>query len=131
MNNAEFGMSVQKLICEQYNIIPNEWAQRQYESNYNSEYDKFKDVIPKIFKEIGAYPTVCVSFEKDPSNNNSINPNNFYLSNGMTLSVKTSHSRNSAKVAPNIVGQAGYEKLNYHFGHLCDETIEDQWDIKK
>lgn len=32
----------------------------------------------------------------------------------MTLSIKTSQSRNNAKVAPQIVGQAGYDKLNYH-----------------
>ena len=131
MNSAEFGMSVQKLICDEYNIIPNDWARRQYDSNYNSRYDGVKNLFPKIFNEIGAIPLKCLSFEPDRENGGTINPHNFYLSNGLTLSIKTSQSRNSAKVAPQIVGQAGYDKLNYHFGHLCDSKIVDQNDIKE
>ena len=34
MNSAEFGMSVQKLICDEFNVIPNDWAKKQYDSNY-------------------------------------------------------------------------------------------------
>ena len=131
MNNAAFGMTVQKLICEYFNIEPNEWAKRQFDSNYDEAYKDVEKLFPSIFKEIGARPEVCVSFEKDSTNNNSINPNNFYLNNGMTLSIKTTKSKTNSKVSPNIVGQAGYEKLNYYFGHLCDNEIEDQWDIKK
>lgn len=131
MNSAEFGMSVQKLICDEYNIIPSDWARRQYDSNYNSRYDGIKTLFPKIFNEIGAIPLKCLSFEPDRENGGTINPHNFYLSNGLTLSIKTSQSRNNAKVAPQIVGQAGYDKLNYHFGHLCDSKIVDQNDIKE
>ena len=130
-NNAEFGMSVQKLICEEFNVIPNDWAKKQYDSNYNSKYDGVKKIFPKIFSEIGAKPVECLSFEPDIENGGSINPHNFYLNNGLTMSIKTSQSRTNVKVAPQIVGQAGYEKLNYHFGHLSDSKIQNQSDIKE
>ncbi len=42
MNNAAFGMTVQKLICDVYDLNPNEWAKRQYESNYDSSFDGVK-----------------------------------------------------------------------------------------
>lgn len=131
MNSAEFGMSVQKLICDEFNVIPNDWAKKQYDSNYNSKYDGVKKLFPKIFNEIGAKPVKCLSFEPDIENGGAINPHNFYLSNGLTMSIKTSQSRTNAKVAPQIVGQAGYEKLNYHFGHLSGSKIQNQSDIKE
>lgn len=131
MNNAAFGMTVQKLICDVYDLNPNEWAKRQYESNYDSSFDGVKEIFPKIFNEIGAKPIKCLAFEEDKENGGAINPHNFYLSNGLTMSVKTTKSRTNSKVAPKIVGQAGYQQLNYHFGHIVNKTIENQDDIKK
>lgn len=131
INTAAFGMTVQKLICNYYDVLPNEWARKQFDSNYDSQYDDVVELFPKIFNEIGAKPYVCTSFERDAAYGGGIIPFNFYLNNGMTLSIKTTKSKKNSKVAPNIVGQAGYEKLNYYFGHLCDNEISDQWDIKK
>ena len=131
MNNATFGMTVQKLICEEYKLTPNDWAKRQYESNYDSKFNGVRELFPKIFNEIGARPIRCLSFEEDRENGGMINPHNFYLSNGLSLSIKTTKAYTNSKVAPKIVGQAGYQQLNYHFGHLCDKKIENQNDIKK
>ncbi|MDD4733397.1 MAG: hypothetical protein PHU05_00880 [Bacilli bacterium] len=131
MNNASFGMTVQKLVCDIYDLKANEWATKQYISNYDSRFDGVKSILPKIFNEIGAKPIKCLSFEKDIQNGGTINPHNFYLNNGMTLSIKTTKTKTNSKVAPNIVGQAGYEQLNYHFGHLYDKKIDNQFDIKK
>ena len=131
INNASFGMTVQKLICDYFDIVPNKWAMNQYKSNFDEQYKDVEKIFERIFNEIGAIPLKCLSFELDRENGGTINPHNFYLSNGLTLSIKTSQSRNSAKVAPQIVGQAGYDKLNYHFGHLCDSKIVDQNDIKE
>ena len=131
MNNATFGMTVQKLICDYYNIKPNEWAINQYNSNYNEIYKGVEKIFDKIFNEIGANPIKCLNFESDMENNGAINPHNFFLNNGMTLSIKTTKQKTNAKIAPKIIGQAGYDRLNYHFGHLYNKNIEDQEDIKK
>lgn len=131
MNNAAFGMTVQKLICDEYNLVPNEWAKKQYSSNFDAAYISVKKIFPKIFKEIGAIPVKCLNFEKDDVNGGTINPHNFLLSNGLTLAVKTTKSRTNSKVAPKIVGQAGLQQLNEHFGHLTNKIIENQDDIRK
>ena len=131
MNNAAFGMTVQKLICDEYSIKPNEWASKQYASNYDSAYINIKSKFSNIFNEIGSYPVKCLNFEDDVTNGGTINPHNFLLNNGMTLSIKTTQSRKNSKVAPKIVGQAGFDKLNYHFGHLVSDKIENQSDIKE
>ena len=38
MNNADYGLSLQKMICEEYGIEINDWAAAQFEANYNKEY---------------------------------------------------------------------------------------------
>ncbi len=128
MNSAAFGMSVQKLICEEYNIEPNEQAKNQYKANYSSRYDDVKILFSKIFDEVGAKPIKCLTFEKE---NGMQSPHNFLLDNKMTLSVKTTFNYKNSKVAPQVVGQAGYDKLNYHFSHLCENKIESKDDIKE
>ena len=51
-NNADLGLTVQKLICDKFNIIPNKKAQLQFKAAYNdylaSELDLNKN-IDKIF----------------------------------------------------------------------------------
>ncbi len=129
-NNSAFGMTVQKLICEEYNLETNEWAENQYDANYDSQYDGVRLLFPDIFNEIGANPVKCLSFERTSEFEDNSNPHNFLLSNGMTLSVKTTKSKKRGKVAPQIIGQAGYEKLNIHFNHLVENKIENPKDIK-
>ena len=131
INNAAFGMTVQKLICDYYNIKPNVWALNQYNSNYDGGYKEVEKIFDKIFEEIGAKPIKCLSFEENSENDSSISPHNFYLNNGMTLSIKTTKQKTNAKIAPKILGQAGYERLNYHFSHIYNNDIENQLDIKK
>lgn len=131
MNNASFGMTVQKLICDEYGIVPNDEASKQFESNFDKKYAGVKKIIPKIFNEIGYRPEKCITFEKNESKGKKFkSPHNFFLNNGSTLSIKTTLKKRSM-VAPQVIGQAGYKTLNYHFGHLIDYEIKSREDIKK
>lgn len=128
INNATFGLTVQKLICEEYNLTPSQWAEKQFSSNYHNAFDGVKEIFSQIFEELGSTPEECVTYSKEKETNN-LSPHNFYLKNKMTLSIKTTMKK-SGLVAPPIVGQAGYEKLNYHFGHLVSTEIKNQDDIR-
>lgn len=129
MNNADFGMTFKSLICQKYNISPNNTAKEQFQSNYNHSYEKIINPhIKKIFNQIGSEPIVCNSFEKDPNNKGRFLPYDFTLKNGCTLSIKT--NKNSDKVAPRVVGQAGLNTLNIIFSDIFDYVIEDKNDIK-
>ncbi len=129
-NPAAFGLTLQKIICEEYDVKCNEYAKKQFNSNYDSNYNNVKFILPNIFKEIQSFPVKCVTYEYDDKDGYTFSPHNFYLSNGLTLSIKTSLKKR-AFVAPQIVGQAGFDTLNYHFGHLYDAKIANQNDIKK
>lgn len=52
-NNSDYGLSLQKAICNCYEIEVNEWAAAQFKANYNDEYEEeFNTIIPIIFKTI-------------------------------------------------------------------------------
>lgn len=130
MNNASFGMSIQKYISDKYNLQINEYAKAQFEANAIELSNEQKNTINKIFKDLKDEPVECTTLQKSKKAGQRDKPYNFVLKSGKTLSIKT-NMKKAAMVCPNIVGQAGYEVLNYHFGHLVNGKITDQEDIKE
>lgn len=131
MNNADYGLSLQKTICEIYNLEINDWAKAQFDASYNKDYEEeLKDVSSSIFEKIGARPTRLLTYVKTYAENRyALSPHNFILDNGKTLSIRT--TKTSDKVAPRVVGQAGFPVLNDFFADIYGQEIKTQDDIKK
>lgn len=130
-NNADFGISLQKLICEHYKLEINEYAKGQFNANYSSEFDsELKPLCTRIFKDIGYKPIEFLTFTRELiSNKQTVSPHNFLLENGKTLSVRTLKTRD--KIAPRTIGQAGYSVLNDYFADIYGKEITSQEDIRK
>lgn len=130
-NNADYGLSLQKLICDHYDLDVNEHAFEQFRANYNSAYDR--ELIPlcsKIFKEVGSKPVLLLTYTKKLVNRKqTTSPHNFLLADGKTLSVRT--TRGSDKVAPRTVGQAGFAVLNDFFADVFGKKITSQQDVRR
>lgn len=127
-NNASIGFTFQKLICDKYNIIPDS---EQAINQFNSSYDKnlrqeIEPIIDAIFSSLDLKPIECTTLSLD--NSNKVLPYNFVLSDNSTISIRT--NINGCKVAPRIVGQAGFEKLNKYFSNIYGKQINSQNDIK-
>ena len=90
LNNAFLGMTVQKYICQKYNVeIPTE-AVAQFSSSYNEDYVAGLDaVLDRIFATIGQEPKVCTTFVPSSKARETLSPHNFTLTNGSTLSIRT------------------------------------------
>lgn len=130
LNNAFLGMTVQKFICQKYNIeIPAE-AVAQFSSSYNEEYAIGLDsVLEKIFAAIGQEPKVCTTFVPSSKARETLSPHNFTLTNGSTLSIRT--NKTGDKVAPRVVGQCGLYIFNAFFSELAGYEVEDKNYIKQ
>lgn len=130
-NNADYGISLQKLICDVYNLRVNGHAQEQFDANYNSSYDEeLQPLCKAIFKAIGSKPVRLLTYTKELVNSKqTTSPHNFLLANGKTLSVRT--TKGSDKVAPRTVGQAGVQVLNDYFSDIFGKEIKTQNDIKR
>lgn len=128
-NNAIVGFAFQKAICDIYNIkLISEEAKKQFDVVSDLELlDNLKPIIIEIFNELGVKPVECTTYKKNDKKQRI--PYNFILSNGKTLSVRTSNS--SGKVAPRVVGQAGYEKINENFKEIYGKDIVKKTDIKQ
>lgn len=128
-NNAMFGFMVQNAICKKYNIDDiNEKLANHFESNKDErlvEYIEF--LVDKVFDSTDLVPVKCTTFNID-SNGKEV-PYNFELLNGSTLSIRT--NVNGYKVAPRVIGQAGFEKLNMYFKDIYGKPITTQEDIKE
>lgn len=127
-NNASIGFTFQKIICDKYNIIPDS---EQAINQFNSSYDKnlrqeIEPIIDAIFSSLDLKPIECTTLSLD--NSNKVLPYNFVLSDNSTISIRT--NINGCKVAPRIVGQAGFEKLNKYFSNIYGKQINSQNDIK-
>ena len=131
MNNADYGLTLQKMICDKYNLEINDWAQAQFSSSYNKEYEEeLTPVVTKIFDEVKSKPTHLLTYSQEFTKNGiTTSPHNFELANGKTLSIRT--MKTSDKVAPKTVGQAGYSVLNEFFADIYGNKIENQVDIQK
>lgn len=131
MNNADYGLSLQKLICNVYGLEINENANKQFNSNFNPNYNQeLLAIIPIIFEKIGEPPQNLLTYSKELMNQRqTTSPHNFLLKSGKTLSIRT--TKTSDKVAPRTVGQAGFAVLNDYFSDIFGRFIENQEDIKE
>lgn len=131
MNNADYGLSLQKMICDEYELEINEWANSQFEGSYNKEYEKeLKPVVKVIFEKIHSNPAHLLTYTKElTKGKQTISPHNFLLENGKTISIRT--TKGSDKVAPRTVGQAGFPILNEYFADIYGDEIETQADVRK
>ena len=127
-NNATMGFTVQKIICDKFHLTPiTEHAINQFAASYDDSLRNIVEpLVNEIFNGLGVTPIECTTFSVDE--NNKLLPYNFILSDNSTLSIRTNIS--SSKVAPRIVGQAGFDKLNMHFGSIYGGPIISQDDIK-
>lgn len=131
MNNADYGLSLQKIICDTYELEVNDWAAAQFEANYNREYEnELKIVAEKVFKMVDSKPVHLLTYTKELiSGKQTTSPHNFMLADGKTISIRT--TKTSDKVAPRTVGQAGFPVLNDYFGEIYGEEISNQADVRK
>ncbi len=131
MNNADYGLSIQKKICDMYEIDINDWAAAQFEANYNPEYEQeFKRVIPIIFEKVKSKPVRLLTYTQElVKGKATTSPHNFLLHNGKTFSIRT--TKTSDKVSPRTVGQAGFPVLNDFFSEVYGEEIKTQADVRK
>ncbi len=122
INNADYGFTLQKMICDYYKLPIYGWAKGQFESHYNDDYkNELMPIIPKIFEDVGSKPIELLTELRSP--------HNFLLENKKTLSVKS--IKTSGMIAPRVVGQAGFERLNEYFSDIYGKEIENQNDIKE
>lgn len=130
-NNADYGLSLQKLICDHYDLEINDHAFEQFRANYNCAYDReLTPLCTRIFKEVGSEPVQLLTYTKKLVNSKqTTSPHNFLLANGKTLSVRT--TKGSDKVAPRTVGQAGFAVLNDFFADVFGEEITSQRDVRR
>ena len=129
-NNADLGMTIQKCICEKYNLEPSYYAMRQFEANYNPEYkEKILPLIDRIFKALGCTPVLCTTLSDAQSPKERYSPHNFLLSSGDTLSIRTNKSND--KICPRVVGQGGINTFNDFFSDFADKKISDKQEIKE
>ena len=131
MNNADYGLSLQKMICDEYGIEINDWAKAQFDANYNKEYEnELKPVIPLIFEKVKSNPSRLLTYSQELTKaKQTTSPHNFILDNGKTISIRT--TKTSDKVAPRTVGQAGFPVLNDFFADVFGEEIQTQADVRK
>lgn len=130
VNNASYGLSLQKVICDTYKLKINDYASGQFNANFESEYqNELTKVCKHIFTELKTKPVQLLTYTKELTNNKqTTSPHNFLLANGKTLSVRTTKS--SDKVAPRTIGQAGFPVLNEFFEDIYGRKIKTQNDIK-
>lgn len=131
-NNADFGLSLQKHICVTYEIKNVcAYAVSEFEANYNSSYEpELEKIQKKLFDLLDLKPTECLTYTKEIiKNKEHVSPHNFLLENGKTLSIRT--TKTSDKVAPRILGQAGFPVLNDYFADIYGGEIKTQDDIKR
>ncbi len=131
MNNADYGLSLQKLICKAYDIEINDWASAQFEANYNPSYEKeLQSVIQLIFSQVKSKPVQLLTYTQIlTTGHQTTSPHNFLLEDGRTLSIRT--TKTSDKVSPRTVGQAGFPVLNDYFADIYGNRIENQYDVRK
>lgn len=130
-NNADYGITLQSMLCDSCGLEVNEIAAEHFKSNYNELYEKELDpVCKKITTILGAKPVKLLTYTSGYTTaRQTTSPHNFLLDNGKTLSIRT--TKTSERVAPRTVGQAGLPVLNDYFSDIYGEPIEDQEDIQK
>ncbi|MCM1451297.1 MAG: hypothetical protein NC102_03495 [Clostridium sp.] len=130
-NPARYGLTLQSLICDIFKIKVNDKASAQFNANYDeSSVDELLPIIHNVVKSVGAKPIKLLTYTLDLTNGkHTTSPHNFLLSNGKTLSLRTTSS--TGMVAPRTVGQAGFDVLNKYFYDIFGEEVCDQAQIRK
>ena len=129
INNAELGITLQKMICDKYNIKPHTNAVAQFDASYNKEYEQILEpIIKDVFNKLKQKPIECLTYAPSKKPNETYSPHNFILSDNSTLSIRTNISGD--KVAPRVVGQCGLDRFNEHFSELTGKTVKNKNDIK-
>lgn len=129
VNNASLGITIQKIVCEKYNLNVHPNAVKQFEANYDVSYrDNAIVLVDNIFKDISQEPKECLTYSPSIKEGEKYSPHNFLLKNGKTLSIRT--NKNKDKVAPRVVGQCGIDKFNYYFSEIAGFEIENKQQIK-
>ena len=83
-------MTIQKTICEMYNLTPHQNAVSQFESSYNPAYKSSAEkLINNIFDTLNLKPVECLTFAPSTNAGETLSPHNFLLSNNTTLSIRT------------------------------------------
>ena len=125
-------MTVQKIICDKYKIKPSNKAIKQFESAYDELLAiDMEPIINKIFKILKDKPIECLTFKDNDASPKHKQPFNFILNTKRTLNILTNKSSATYKQAPQILGQPGYEVLNYYFSGFFESEIKTHMDIKK
>lgn len=123
-------MTIQKYICNKYDVPMHKNAVAQFTSSYNKDFESGLDrLTDDIFKEIGQIPKLCLTFSPSKNKNETLSPHNFMLTNGTTLSIRT--NRTNDKIAPRVVGQCGLSTFNAVFLDYIGYEIEDKEHIKE
>lgn len=130
-NNSLYGYTFKYAICCIYGLQIHQIAKEQFIENYDKTYfERDCKIIPKIFNNISATPIKLLTYTREYANGViGYSPHDFMLDNGKTVSIKT--NINGSRIAPRIVGQAGYKVINNIFGSYYGKEIETQEDIKK
>jgi hypothetical protein len=128
MNNSDFNLTFQQFICDYHKLIPSEKAKAYFRKAYKVS---FIPAISKLYndvkQQVGSIPVKCLTFDKDL--NGFDYADNFLTQNNTTISIRT--NKNGDKVAPRLVGQAGYKVLNEYFSSILGRQIISQDDIKE
>jgi hypothetical protein len=128
MNNSDFNLTFQKYICDHHNLNPSKKARAYFQNAYN---EKFIPPIRKLYDDIKRHietsPVKCLTYDKDL--NGYDYKDNFLTENNRTISIRT--NKKGDKVAPRLVGQAGYKILNEYFSSILRREIISQFDIKE
>lgn len=128
-NNAVLGMTIQKVICDLYNIKPSLKAVTQFNASYDANIaTTVLPTVKSIFEALGHKPIMCLTFCPSGQAKETFSPHNFILENGSTLSIRTNKSGD--KVAPRVVGQCGIERFNEHFSQIAGFEIKEKQQIK-
>ena len=130
-NNADFGITLQSMLCKRANINVSLLAGEHFSANYNNDYEseltpiceKIESILPAKFKQYLTYSSELTTAKQNTS------PHNFLLENGKTLSIRT--TKTSDKVAPRTLGQAGALVLSDFFADIYGSEIKTQEDVKK
>ena len=130
-NNADYGMSLQQIICNEYGLFVNETAAQQFSANYNSQYyEELQPLSHEIFNQLGAQPIELLTYTKKLINNKQTTcAHNFLLSNGETLSIRTTKTSN--KIAPRTIGQGGFNVLNDYFSDINGKSVKSQEEVRE
>lgn len=131
MTTSDLGMSIQKFICDLYEVVPNSDALSQFNAVYDNQYNEpLFPIIQSIFNEIGTTPIKLTTFlSTEIGGNRFLTPYNFILENGKTLSIRT--NKTSRKVSPRVIGQAGINTFNAFFSEIVNEVVNSQRQIRE